>query len=55
MPDSPAFSRLCFGYDRDGEKKLNIGEQVNKICKNTHYSMKRPVELMEAPTESEIS
>jgi DNA invertase Pin-like site-specific DNA recombinase len=26
-PDSPAFSKPCFGYDRDGDKKLVINEQ----------------------------
>lgn len=43
-------------FDRVQEMKrirtnVEVDEKGNKIRKNTHYSMKRPVELMEAPTE----
>ncbi len=32
-PDSPAFSRPCFGYDRDGGKKLVVNEKEAEIVR----------------------
>jgi len=32
-PDSPAFSRTCYGYDRDDDKNLVINEQDSDIVK----------------------
>jgi hypothetical protein len=32
-PDSPAFSRICYGYDRDEQKNLVINEQQADIVR----------------------
>ena len=54
-PDSPAFSRACFGYDRDANKTLVINEQEADIVRRIFSWYEQGWSIMRIKKELETS